>query len=169
MQLRNVDKLECFLSSRTAMKCDHRCGVRNPSTQISQSISISTVKQINKSEGIKRPFPIEMLEIPLDPECNTYTELILVGECAVHPQLFERLGETELKSSLVLCFCPNSVNHPKIVKKIADLIEQLCVHHIQLILAKESCCQIGTELIEKTKAILGDYELQFEINILNRF
>jgi hypothetical protein len=67
---------------------------------------------------------------------------------------------TDTSSALVLCFCPESVAQGKIVRKLADLIENLCVNRITLILKNQTCCSFGKVLLEKTAAILGSYELK---------
>jgi hypothetical protein len=162
-----LDKIDCFLLSSNTNSCDRRCGVRQQSNSHPTSLPLTLINQEYKIMKNSRPFPLEMIEIPLNYECNWFSELILFGECAVQSNFITRLNDIKKEYALLLCFCPDSVNEPKIVKKIADLIEQLCIHKIRLLIAKNSCCKIGNSLIEKTKAILGNYELEFKMEILN--
>ncbi len=167
MEPGKIDAIQCFLKSNEQSKCDRSCRALNILSDSVSVIPFSLILDTYQKMTLKPPIPLELLEIPINKECNVYEELILMGECAVQRKSIEKVQRENPRSALILCFCPDSVTEPKIVKKLADLIEQLCITRVKLILAHESCCQIGNTLIEKTMAILGSDSAEFSTQTMD--
>jgi hypothetical protein len=166
MESGKIELIKCFLSSNEKTKCDRTCKIINNQSVSIQQLPFSQISTFLRKEPQKYPIPLEFLEIPIEKTCDRISNLILIGECAVQRESIQNLSVLKGDSSLLLCFCPDSVNEPKIIKKLADLIDQLCITQVRLILAHESCCQYGNTLIEKTRAILGNASVKFSTELV---